>query len=502
VTSPGTQQPASGGTSAEARTGGGPKGGNGTDVAAPVPSANQIGNAGKPTIDANANTTAAPGASTTVAMAAVVPIAGNNAADPNAGNGTATKTGGKHGDKAADAGSSDAAQVAALPGGDPSTNQSTPAPPQPVAVVLSVPVIAAAPSAGGIGEETIQLAALSDAAKAGAPGGKTDRAGTAVAAPGDAGTPGAPNRDGATAGAKTTDAVGSGPAPQPSPKDLMAFDGLPNPGDLQQSSNADAVAAAGTGAGHIGEHGAARAPSDAIAAPPAETNRAPGQPAGPIADIPQQPIATHVRSVEAAVASGADGGDLPPGQAPAAGSQPPPDGSGSPITPEILRASAAPAMSSAPAGQAAAAPAAPIVVPIAGLAVEIAARAHAGKNRFDIRLDPPELGRIDVRLDVDHEGKVTSHLVVERAETLALLRRDAPELERSLQQAGLKTADDALQFTLRDQGFGHHNPNPHNVAPTGALRGIVPDPELPPVDAVKSGYGRLAGTGSGIDIRV
>ena len=155
-------------------------------------------------------------------------------------------------------------------------------------------------------------------------------------------------------------------------------------------------------------------------------------------------------------------------------------------------------MASAPASQTAAAAAGPIVVPIAGLAIEIAARAHAGKNRFDIRLDPPELGRIDVRLDVDREGKVTSHLVVERAETLALLRRDAPELERSLQQAGLKTADNALQFTKSDQSFATRAPILTN-APAG-VAGIVP---------IRPAAGRChqerrtpARHWSGVDIRV
>ncbi len=89
-------------------------------------------------------------------------------------------------------------------------------------------------------------------------------------------------------------------------------------------------------------------------------------------------------------------------------------------------------------------------VPIAGLAVEIVARAQDGAKRFEIRLDPPELGRIDVRLDVDQAGKVTSRLMVERAETLDLLRRDAPQLERALQHAGLNT-EGGLEFSLRDQ---------------------------------------------------
>jgi hypothetical protein len=98
-------------------------------------------------------------------------------------------------------------------------------------------------------------------------------------------------------------------------------------------------------------------------------------------------------------------------------------------------------------------------VPIAGLAVEIAARAQAGQNRFEIRLDPPELGRIDVRLDIDGSGQVTSRLVVERADTLEHLRRDAAGLERALQDAGLKTGENSLQFSLRDQGFAGRDDN-------------------------------------------
>jgi hypothetical protein len=38
----------------------------------------------------------------------------------------------------------------------------------------------------------------------------------------------------------------------------------------------------------------------------------------------------------------------------------------------------------------------PAAIPLSGVAIEIAGKALAGKNRFEIRLDPPELGRIDV----------------------------------------------------------------------------------------------------------
>jgi flagellar hook-length control protein FliK len=137
-------------------------------------------------------------------------------------------------------------------------------------------------------------------------------------------------------------------------------------------------------------------------------------------------------------------------------------------------------------------------VPIAGLAVEIAARAQAGQNRFEIRLDPPELGRIDVRLDIDSSGQVTSRLVVERADTLEHLRRDAAGLERALQDAGLKTGENGLQFSLRDQGFAGRDDNSQSPA---TARMLVPDPDLAPVDLAANTYGRMMRTG-GVDIRI
>lgn len=92
-------------------------------------------------------------------------------------------------------------------------------------------------------------------------------------------------------------------------------------------------------------------------------------------------------------------------------------------------------------------------VPVSALAVHIAQQFKNGARRFDIRLDPPELGRIDVRLDVSRDGQVTTHLVVERSETLDLLQRDARQLERALQDAGLDTSKDGMKFSLKDKGL-------------------------------------------------
>jgi len=144
-------------------------------------------------------------------------------------------------------------------------------------------------------------------------------------------------------------------------------------------------------------------------------------------------------------------------------------------------------------------PVADAAVPLAGLAVEIVARAQDGGKRFDIRLDPPELGRVDVRLSVEDNGKVTSHLVVERAETLDLLRRDQPQLERALQQAGLNS-DGGLQFSLRDQNSAQRDQTPRETPGTPQL--IIPEDEAAAAEAARRGYGRLLGRAGGVDIRI
>ncbi len=100
-------------------------------------------------------------------------------------------------------------------------------------------------------------------------------------------------------------------------------------------------------------------------------------------------------------------------------------------------------------------------VPLDQLAVEIATRANKGERRFDIRLDPPELGRIDVRLEIDSKGNTTTKLIVERAETLDMLQRDARGLEKALQNAGLKTDAGGMQFSLQQDTQAQHGHRSH-----------------------------------------
>ncbi len=160
----------------------------------------------------------------------------------------------------------------------------------------------------------------------------------------------------------------------------------------------------------------------------------------------------------------------------------------------------APVTTTVPAAQLTATAMTNLAVPVSGLAVQIAASARAGNSRFEIRLDPAELGRIDVRLDVDRHGNVTSHLTVEKPETLAMLRQDAPQLQRSLEDAGLKTGQNGLQFSLRDQSSGQQNNNGQTERQPQRI--VISETSAAPLAAANTTYSYAAGANRGLDIRV
>ena len=81
----------------------------------------------------------------------------------------------------------------------------------------------------------------------------------------------------------------------------------------------------------------------------------------------------------------------------------------------------------------------------------ISAKSQSGAKQFDIRLDPPELGRVEVRLSIDATGKVQASLSADQPHTLDLLKNDAPALTRALRDAGLNVAQNGLNFSLRGQ---------------------------------------------------
>ncbi len=85
---------------------------------------------------------------------------------------------------------------------------------------------------------------------------------------------------------------------------------------------------------------------------------------------------------------------------------------------------------------------------------EIIRRFNGQSTQFDLRLDPPELGRVEVRIEVSRDHRVTATLTAESPQALVELARHARELQQSLQSAGLELAENGLSFDLRQGGEG------------------------------------------------
>lgn len=138
------------------------------------------------------------------------------------------------------------------------------------------------------------------------------------------------------------------------------------------------------------------------------------------------------------------------------------------------------------------------------VAFEVVRQFNQGNTRFQIRLDPPELGRIDVRMQVDGDGNVHARMTVERAETLDLMQRDQRSLEKALAQAGLDSGKTSLEFSLRQNPFardgqGQQQHHGGNGSPFAQHR---PDAdEVPEITSTTTQYRGLASP-SGVNLFV
>ena len=88
---------------------------------------------------------------------------------------------------------------------------------------------------------------------------------------------------------------------------------------------------------------------------------------------------------------------------------------------------------------------------VAQVVVQVTKAVAEGNDRITIKLSPADLGRIDVRLDIGSDGKIQAVFAADKPQTVEMLQRDARELERSLQDAGLRADSGSLSFNLRGE---------------------------------------------------
>jgi flagellar hook-length control protein FliK len=123
------------------------------------------------------------------------------------------------------------------------------------------------------------------------------------------------------------------------------------------------------------------------------------------------------------------------------------------------------------------------------VAREIVRKFDGGNTRFELRLDPPELGRVEVRLDVSRDHRVTAVIAADSPQALTELARHARDLEQMLQGAGLELSDSGLSFDLR-QG----SERAETADFTGAIgESAAPVENAAPIAARPLGYERWRG---------
>jgi len=130
--------------------------------------------------------------------------------------------------------------------------------------------------------------------------------------------------------------------------------------------------------------------------------------------------------------------------------------------------------------------------------VLIASRLAEGEKSFDIRLTPGSLGSIEVKLDINKDGTVRTHFIVERAETLQLLRNDVRKLEQAFTDAGFAADTAGPNLSLRSDGDGQRTPQQRQPQEPAARQ--PPPEENAPAPLPQPRWRPLATTASALDL--
>jgi len=148
----------------------------------------------------------------------------------------------------------------------------------------------------------------------------------------------------------------------------------------------------------------------------------------------------------------------------------PASANGSPL-PASTAGIATGAMSTSLTHEAAARPAGYAPAPGEQLAVEIHRGLNAGKDSIKIRMNPAELGSIKVEMQLADDGVLRAVVTAEKPETLEMLQRDSRELERALQNAGVRTDSESFSFK------GQNGDRREALAEEQRARGNTPEEE-------------------------
>lgn len=105
--------------------------------------------------------------------------------------------------------------------------------------------------------------------------------------------------------------------------------------------------------------------------------------------------------------------------------------------------------------------------PTAQVAFSIARNALEARDRIRMQLYPHELGKVEVTMDIQDDRRVEVVVRAERPETMELLQKDARELQRALQNAGLDVGAGDLSFEFGGQASDRDGESEDGAGPGG-----------------------------------
>lgn len=141
------------------------------------------------------------------------------------------------------------------------------------------------------------------------------------------------------------------------------------------------------------------------------------------------------------------------------------------------------------------------------VAVQIKKGAAEGIDKISIRLDPGNLGNVEIKMEVGHDGRLMAVIAADKPETLQMLQKDAASLEQSLRDAGLKTDQQSLSFSLRDQNQAQSGREGRDGNGYGRQRGrgteeYADTGRIDPAQVAAAQAQRAAAARGGLDIKI
>ncbi|WP_296498681.1 flagellar hook-length control protein FliK, partial [Phenylobacterium sp.] len=141
---------------------------------------------------------------------------------------------------------------------------------------------------------------------------------------------------------------------------------------------------------------------------------------------------------------------------------------------------------------------------IAALSAQMARRLDDGITRFNLELNPDDLGRVDVRLEIDASGGIRAAFTFERAQSAVELGRRADELQKSLESAGFNLTGGLSFDVAGDRSHGRH-PSWAEARDERPNPSVTSEPDLAREGATQIAdalSGRRPSSRYGVDIRI